>query len=134
MGYRKILKFWTLLVAGIICAPLATLHSEDASTPKAAMPVEHFSPLIEKLLSEMSVDEKISLLSGTKEPVYAGQAAYSAGLPKYGIPSMRWADGQGGINGAQDATTLPPWVRRQPRSMPLWHMISGQCWAATHVQ
>ena len=43
---------------------------------------------VDKLLSEMTLDEKISLVHGEPEPeaTYQGQAGYMAGVPRLGIP------------------------------------------------
>jgi hypothetical protein len=35
---------------------------------------DHFSPRVTKLLSELTLDEKLTLNTGAKEPVYGGQA------------------------------------------------------------
>lgn len=80
-----------------------------SALPAAAAPAyqDNFSPRVRKLLSELTLDEKLALNSGAKEPVYGGQAGYSRGVPRLGIPSMRWADGGNGINSAYDGTALP---------------------------
>jgi hypothetical protein len=54
---------------------------------------------IDKLLSEMTLSEKISLIHGALEPAstYQGQAGFWAGLPRRGIPPLRMADGPPGI-------------------------------------
>ena len=91
----------------IFCLPLAFMISSNAPAQTLSDTTNHFSPRVVKLLSELTQEEKISLTSGTKEPVYGGQAAYSTGVPRLGIPSMRWADGGLGINSAYDSTTLP---------------------------
>ncbi|MDR3723466.1 MAG: glycoside hydrolase family 3 C-terminal domain-containing protein [Terracidiphilus sp.] len=54
---------------------------------------------VDKLLSEMTLSEKISLIHGALEPAstYQGQAGYWAGLPRLGIPPLRMADGPPGI-------------------------------------
>jgi len=54
---------------------------------------------VDKLLSQMSLKEKIALIDGTHEdpPVYQGQAGYLAGVPRLGIPGLRFADGPPGV-------------------------------------
>lgn len=54
---------------------------------------------VDRLLSRMTLDEKITLIHGTHEDprVYQGQAGYLAGIPRLGIPSLRFADGPPGV-------------------------------------
>lgn len=54
---------------------------------------------VDKLLSQMTLDEKLTLIHGTHEDpaVYQGQAGYLAGIPRLGIPGMRFADGPPGV-------------------------------------
>lgn len=57
------------------------------------------SPRVEKLVSQMTLEEKIGLLHGSGEDAstYQGQAGYLAGVPRLGIPSLRLADGPPGV-------------------------------------
>ncbi|MGH9586536.1 MAG: beta-glucosidase family protein [Acidobacteriaceae bacterium] len=54
---------------------------------------------VDKLLSEMTLKEKLTLIHGTHEDprVYQGQAGYLGGVPRLGIPGMRFADGPPGV-------------------------------------
>jgi beta-glucosidase len=54
---------------------------------------------VDKLLSQMTLDEKLTLIHGTHEDpaVYQGQAGYLAGIPRLGIPGLRFADGPPGV-------------------------------------
>ena len=54
---------------------------------------------VDKLLSKMTLKEKITLIHGTQEDpaVYQGQAGYLAGIPRLGIPGLRFADGPPGV-------------------------------------
>jgi beta-glucosidase len=54
---------------------------------------------VDKLLSEMTLEEKLTLIHGTQEDpkVYQGQAGYLAGVPRLGIPGLRFADGPPGV-------------------------------------
>jgi beta-glucosidase len=54
---------------------------------------------VDKLLSQMTLEEKLTLIHGTQEDlaVYQGQAGYLAGVPRLGIPGMRFADGPPGL-------------------------------------
>ena len=65
------------------------------------------SPRVRALLRRMTLEEKLSLLHGARDPHFLGQAGYWPGLPRLGIPSLRLADGPPGINVNQDATGMP---------------------------
>jgi len=54
---------------------------------------------VDKLLSQLTLDEKIALIHGGAEDAstYQGQAGYMAGVPRLGIPSLRLADGPPGV-------------------------------------
>jgi len=54
---------------------------------------------VDKLLSQMTLEEKLELIHGTQEDpkVYQGQAGYLGGIPRLGIPGMRFADGPPGV-------------------------------------
>lgn len=54
---------------------------------------------VEKLLSKMTLAEKIAVIHGDKDPPEEsqGQAGYKAGNPRLGIPWLRLADGPPGV-------------------------------------
>jgi beta-glucosidase len=54
---------------------------------------------VDKLLSQMTLNEKLTLIHGTHEDpkVYQGQAGYLGGVPRLGIPGLRFADGPPGV-------------------------------------
>jgi beta-glucosidase len=54
---------------------------------------------VDKLLSQMTLAEKLTLIHGTHEDpaVYQGQAGYLSGIPRLGIPGLRFADGPPGV-------------------------------------
>ncbi|MGC9198881.1 MAG: beta-glucosidase [Acidobacteriaceae bacterium] len=62
-------------------------------------PVVTGNPRVDRLLSEMTLQEKIALIHGAQEDpaVYQGQAGYLAGVPRLGIPGLRFADGPPGV-------------------------------------
>lgn len=64
-----------------------------------SVPVVTGDERVDKLLSEMTLQEKLTLIHGTHEDpaVYQGQAGYLAGIPRLGIPSLRFADGPPGV-------------------------------------
>lgn len=55
----------------------------------------------------MTLDEKLTLLRGARDPESLGQAGYWPGLPRLGIPPLRFADGPAGVIVAADATAMP---------------------------
>jgi beta-glucosidase len=63
------------------------------------VPVVTGDARVDKLLSEMTLQEKLTLIHGTKEDPanYQGQAGYLAGIPRLGIPGLRFADGPPGV-------------------------------------
>jgi len=62
------------------------------------VPVVTGDKRVDKLLSEMTLDEKLTLIHGTQEDpkTYQGQAGYLGGIPRLGIPGLRFADGPPG--------------------------------------
>lgn len=64
-----------------------------------SVPVVTGNARVDKLLSEMTLKEKLTLIHGTQEDpkVYQGQAGYLAGVPRLGIPGLRFADGPPGV-------------------------------------
>lgn len=70
-----------------------------AAVAAQSVPVVTGDARVDKLLSEMTLNEKLTLIHGTKEDpkVYQGQAGYLAGIPRLGIPGLRFADGPPGV-------------------------------------
>jgi beta-glucosidase len=64
-----------------------------------SIPVVTGDPRVDKLLSQMTLQEKLTLIHGTQEDpsVYQGQAGYLAGIPRLHIPGLRFADGPPGV-------------------------------------
>jgi beta-glucosidase len=64
-----------------------------------SVPVVTGDARVDKLLSQMTLEEKLTLIHGTNEDpaVYQGQAGYLAGIPRLGIPGLRFADGPPGV-------------------------------------
>jgi len=54
---------------------------------------------VDQLLSQMTLQEKLTLIHGTDEDpaVYQGQAGYLSGIKRLGIPGLRLADGPPGV-------------------------------------
>jgi beta-glucosidase len=63
------------------------------------VPVVTGDARVDKLLSQMTLEEKLTLIHGTHEDpaVYQGQAGYLAGIPRLNIPGLRFADGPPGV-------------------------------------
>jgi len=64
-----------------------------------SVPVVTGDARVDKLLSQMTLQEKLTLIHGTHEDpaVYQGQAGFLAGIPRLGIPGLRFADGPPGV-------------------------------------
>jgi beta-glucosidase len=64
-----------------------------------SVPVVTGDARVDKLLSQMTLDEKLTLIHGKPEDpaVYQGQAGYLAAIPRLGIPGLRFADGPPGV-------------------------------------
>jgi beta-glucosidase len=54
---------------------------------------------IDRLLGQMTLEEKVNLIRGDVEPAATnqGQAGYLPGVPRLGVPSLRFADGPPGV-------------------------------------
>ena len=80
-----------LCTAGLLLSPALLAQG---------VPAEHADEArIDRLLSQMTIDEKMDLIRGNAEPdnVYQGQAGYLPGVPRLGVPSLRFADGPPGL-------------------------------------
>src|SRR5271156_4276511 len=65
-----------------------------------AVPAEHADEArVDRLLKQMTLEEKMSLIRGGLEgpSVYQGQAGYLPGVPRLHVPSLRMADGPPGL-------------------------------------
>ncbi|HTV13679.1 MAG TPA: glycoside hydrolase family 3 N-terminal domain-containing protein, partial [Acidobacteriaceae bacterium] len=76
--------------------------------PQSAPPAITGNARVDKLLSQMTFEEKVSMIDGSDEPAatFQGQAGYLAGVPRLGIPSMRFADGPPGVLTRVPSTAL----------------------------
>jgi len=77
----------------------AALLSISAISLAQSAPVVTGDARVDKLLSQMTLEEKLTLIHGAHEDpkVYQGQAGYLTGIPRLGIPSLRFADGPPGV-------------------------------------
>ncbi|WP_416972845.1 beta-glucosidase family protein [Streptomyces sp. 4F14] len=62
---------------------------------------------VDRLVSRLTLDEKLVLLHGAHDPASLGQAGYLPGVPRLGIPPLRLADGPAGVRVSATATALP---------------------------
>jgi beta-glucosidase len=76
----------------------ATLSLSAGMALGQSVPVVTGDARVDKLLSQMTLEEKQMLIHGTHEDpaVYQAQAGYLAGIPRLGIPGLRFADGPPG--------------------------------------
>jgi beta-glucosidase len=55
----------------------------------------------------MTLEQKLALVHGARDPRELGQAGYWPGVPRLGIPPLRFADGPGGVNANRTSTAMP---------------------------
>ena len=90
---RVLTRLSILTLVGFVSA------SGTLSAQKVKVPVVTGDQRVDKLLSEMTLAEKITMIHGAIEPAatFQGQAGYVAGIPRLHIPSLRLADGPPGV-------------------------------------
>ena len=85
----------------LIATPLMSFGQATSSSKlvHSPVPVVTGDARVDKLLSEMTLAEKISLIHGEEEPAktFQGQPGFLAGIPRLHIPSLRFADGPPGV-------------------------------------
>ncbi|WP_448330604.1 beta-glucosidase [Streptomyces sp. DSM 41534] len=88
--------------------PAAAAEPDPAAGPRPASgPTPGPATRVDTLIGRMTLGEKVSLLHGAKDPLSLGQAGYTPGVPRLGIPPLRLADGPAGVRVARHATALP---------------------------
>jgi beta-glucosidase len=91
----------TRTIAYLVIAILFGSYMSTAAVAQSGLsiPVVTGDARLDKLLSEMTIDEKIAMVHGAPEDssTYQGQAGYVPGIPRLGIPSLRMADGPPGV-------------------------------------
>ena len=82
---------WSALAIGILLTTTVVISQ--------TVPVVTGDARVDKLLSQMTLEEKLTLIHGAHEDpaVYQGQAGYLAGIPRLNIPGLRFADGPPGV-------------------------------------
>ncbi|MDR3748350.1 MAG: glycoside hydrolase family 3 C-terminal domain-containing protein [Acidobacteriota bacterium] len=93
MRTTKVLRTAILAVLGFALALSASRALGQG------VPVVTGDARVDKLLSQMTLAEKLMLIHGTPEDpaVYQGQAGYLGGVSRLGIPGLRFADGPPGV-------------------------------------
>jgi beta-glucosidase len=88
---------WSVLSLAGPSAARAAAHV--ASTASIVAPETRDDARVDRLLAQMTLEEKIAVIRGNQEAAATdqGEAGYLAGIPRLGIPSMRFADGPPGI-------------------------------------
>ena len=91
---RSIARPGRLVVAAALLAASLT-----AAAFAQSVPVVTGDARVDKLLSQMTPDEKMALIRGAFEPpaTNQGQAGYLPGVPRLGIPPLRMSDGPPGV-------------------------------------
>lgn len=105
---RKPARLLATLALGALtlaALPAAAQNSAAASYPQP--PADVFSPRVTAMVAAMTLDEKLGLTQGQIDPIDPEQAGYTPGVPRLGIPPLRWVDGPGGIDNLYEATSLP---------------------------
>ena len=85
---RLLVSFLFILAA---CASISPAQN--------SVPVVTGNPRVDKLLSQMTLEQKMALIRGAREDPATdqGQAGYLTGVPRLGIPPIRMSDGPPGV-------------------------------------
>jgi beta-glucosidase len=83
---------WIFLVLWVLLIGASTTQAQWISDAEARVRTE-------KLLYQMTLEEKINLIRGAGEnpATYQGQGGYLAGVPRLRVPGLRFADGPPGV-------------------------------------
>jgi beta-glucosidase len=83
----------------VVCLLAASGFLGGVCVAQAVPPEQANEARIEKLLSQMTLEEKMNLIRGGVEDsaVYQGQAGFLPGVPRLGVPGLRFADGPPGV-------------------------------------
>lgn len=104
-----------LLGVAVLVPVLAasTAHSDNPGQQASRLPRPVANMVrVNALIHAMTLDEKISLLTGspgagTADPQSVGQAGFVPGVPRLGIPQLRFTDGPAGVRNNLSTTALP---------------------------
>jgi beta-glucosidase len=99
-----------LVITALATVGLVAQRGAQPPPPKAKSSVaaQATAPSkVDGLVAAMTLEEKLSFLSGVNDPAGYGQAGYIPGVPRLNIPPLRLTDGPAGIRTNQPATALP---------------------------
>ncbi len=90
-------------------APLLALLLAVPSVAVAQIPGESPSPRVQRLIGQMTLEEKVAVIRGAREPdaEFQGEAGWTRGVPRLGIPDLRFADGPPGVLVRRESTGMP---------------------------
>ncbi len=92
------MQLWHHIAFAAALAGASTVHAQSAPD---------FSPRVMQLLQQLTLTEKLAMTMGASDPVAGEQSGYTPGVPRLGIPPLRWVDGPGGIDNRYDTVSLP---------------------------
>jgi beta-glucosidase len=95
-------------MAAAVCGGTASASASSASH-RNPVPVVTGDARVDRLLNEMTLDEKLSMIEGEAEvasPSDQYQAGYLPGVARLGIPSLKLSDGPPGVITEQDSTGM----------------------------
>lgn len=90
-------------------ATVVALGAPSAFSSEKAVPSVTGDARVDKLLTRMTLDEKLTLVEGEAEAATSNkqyQAGYLPGIPRLGIPSLKLSDGPPGVITRQDSTGM----------------------------
>lgn len=90
-------------------AAVVALSAPSAFSTEKPIPTVTGDARVDKLLSRMTLDEKLTLIEGEAEAATSSkqyQAGYLPGIPRLGIPSLKLSDGPPGVITRQDSTGM----------------------------
>jgi beta-glucosidase len=90
------------------CILVSPAHAAKPPQAQHGIPAITGNHRVDKLLSEMTLTEKVGMIEGADEnpATFQGQAGYLAGVPRLGIPALRFADGPPGVLTRVPSTAL----------------------------
>jgi len=96
-----------LIGSAALAATVVPTAAQRPTQPVKLMSIAEAGRIADALVAQMTLDEKIAMLHGDRDPENVGQAGYLPGVPRLGIPPMRLSDGPAGVRMGHPATALP---------------------------
>lgn len=93
--------------AVIAAAVIALLPIFAGSAGSAGAAKSEAGSHVDDLVAAMTLDEKLSFVHGATDPKDVGEAGYIPGVPRLGIPELRFTDGPSGARLREPATAMP---------------------------